>query len=90
MKFFANTLLISLFVPLVLIGLLSATIKFQILNFNFWQTTLAANNVYTKLSQTLQTYEENQIVKEGGKKSDAKILTDLITPQIFKIWSIKI
>jgi|GEM_PF-3147399 len=84
MKFTLNLVLLLLFIPLFTIALLSWTIKYQLLNINFWETTFNSAQVYPKLALTLRNYEETQIVKEGGRQSDAKILTDLITPENVK------
>jgi len=78
MKFFAKSILFIIFVPLFLIGTVAATIKYQLLIPVFWQKNFDQGNVYNNLSQTLKTYTEKQIVKEGGRISDVKILTDLI------------
>lgn len=82
MKFLAKLLLIILFVPLSLAAVLAATIKFQLLDANFWRSTFKNNNVYTNLSVVVKIAVENQNEKGGGKKSDLKVLTDVITPNI--------
>lgn len=80
MKIVIQALLVILFLPPFLIALFSYTLKFQLLNYTFWQETLTKNNVYTDLAANTKTSFDNQIAKEGGNKNDIKVLTDLITP----------
>jgi hypothetical protein len=75
-----NILLTFLFVVFFLIGLVSATSKFQLLTPGFWEKTLENQGAYPKVATILKTNVEDQITKEGGRKSDIKILTDIITP----------
>lgn len=80
MRFLGKFILIVLFVPLFLLAILTITVKFQLLRPDFWQTTFRANDVYTKLSVAFKNIAETQTVKEGGSLSDARVLTNLITP----------
>lgn len=81
MKFAAQFLLILFFVILFFVGLLAGTLKFQLLNFDFWKTSFEKNNVYQNLAVASKGSLESQIGKEGGSKKDAKVLTDLITTE---------
>ena len=81
MKVFASVVLVVLFIPLFLVSLFSYTLKFDLLNYNFWQTTLEKNNVYADLTINIKSSFDNQIVKEGGNKNDIKVITDLITTE---------
>jgi len=81
MKIVAQILLIIFFVVLFFVGLVSATLKFELLNYNFWETTFQKHNVYQNLTSVSKTSFEAQIDREGGNKDDVKILTDLITPE---------
>lgn len=80
MRYAAQFLLIAFFVVMSLVMLLSGTVKFQLLNFRFWQDDFTKNNVYQNIALSTKNSLESQIGKEGGSKNDAKVLTDLITP----------
>lgn len=81
MRFTANFFLITLFIAFFVIGLFSATSKFQLLVPRFWQKTLESQGIYPKVAAILKSDIETQIAKEGGSKSDIKVITDLITPE---------
>lgn len=81
MKVAAQVLLIIFFVILFFVGLVSSTFKFQLLDYNFWQSTFQKNNVYQNLAAVSKNSFESQIAKEGGNKNDVKILTDLISEE---------
>jgi len=80
MKSIATVILSVLTAILIIIGVGAATIRFQVLSPNFWETTLQKNDTYSNLSGVLKKAVEDQITSEGGRVGDAKILTDLITP----------
>lgn len=80
MKTFASILLVIFFIPLLLISVVSYTLKFQLLDYNFWQSTFQKNNVYQNLASESKGSFESQINSEGGNKNDIQVLTDLITP----------
>lgn len=84
MRYVAQFLLVLFIVILSLVVLLSATLKFQLLDFRFWQDTFTKNNVYQNLATSTKDSLESQIGKEGGSKSDARILTDLVTTENIK------
>src|SRR6187401_1056903 len=84
MKFFVKLLLIILFIPVAIVFIFSLTTKFQLLNSSFWKNNFKNNNVYANLSTDLKTYANNQVVKGGGKTSDLRIITDVITPTIIE------
>jgi hypothetical protein len=83
-KIAAQILLTIFFIILFSVGLISATFKFQLLNYNFWEASFQKYNVYQNLANVGKTSFESQIDKEGGNKNDVKILTDLITPENVK------
>lgn len=80
MKFTAKLILILLVIPLLVIGVFLTSVRFQILDPNFWQTTFRTNNVYSTLAAVLKNTAEQQTLKKGGSLSEAKVLTNLITP----------
>src|SRR5512143_554093 len=80
MKFAANFLLTILFIILAIALLLLGVFKFQLLDFHFWQNAFSKDNVYQELAVASKNSLDSQIASEGGSKSDARILTDLITP----------
>jgi len=82
MKFLAKLILIILLLPIGLAVIISSTVKFQLLSPNFWKDDFKNNNVYIDLSNDLKVYAENQNIKGGGKVSDLKVITDVITPAI--------
>jgi hypothetical protein len=81
MKITAQVLIIIFFVILFFIGLISATFKFGLLDYNFWQNSFGKHDVYQNLATVSKSSFESQINKEGGNKNDIRILTDLITPE---------
>lgn len=80
MRVIASIFLILLFVPLFLIAILATTVRFQILDSNFWLGTFSQNNIYENLSTAIKKYAEDKTVASGGNKNDIRVLTDLITP----------
>lgn len=84
MKFTAKLILILLVIPLFLIGVLLASVRFQLLSPDFWQTTFRTNNVYSTLATALKNTAEQETVKKGGSLQEARILTSLITPGILQ------
>lgn len=84
MKAFVQTLLVILFIPLFLIGLMSVTVKYQLLSPMFWQETFDTHNVYMSLSIALKDLVEEKTINEGGSRGDVKILTNLITSENLK------
>jgi len=82
MKFFAKLILILIIVPISLIVLVSLTIRLQLLDPNFWKSDFKNNNIYVSLSNDLKVYAEDQNIKGGGKTSDLKVVTNIITPTI--------
>ncbi len=82
MKIITKLILIIFFIPTILLVVISSTLKFQLLDFKFWQNNFKVNNVYVILSQDVKKYVENQNIKGGGKTEDLKILTDIITPDL--------
>lgn len=81
MRILAQILLIVLFVILFLAELISTTLKFTLLNYNFWEISLQKYSVYQSLTDVSKSSFESQIDREGGNKNDIKFLTDLITPE---------
>ena len=81
MKILAQVLLVIFFVILFFVGLVSTAFKFQLLDYNFWQSTFQKNDVYQNLAVVSKDSFESQIAKEGGNKNDIKILTDLISKE---------
>jgi hypothetical protein len=81
MKVAAQVLLVIFFVILFFVGLISSAFKFQLLDYNFWQSTFQKNDVYQNLAVVSKDSFESQIAKEGGNKNDIKILTDLISKE---------
>lgn len=80
MKTVASFILVIIFIPLFLIGIIAATSKFSLLNPVFWQRTFDTHNVYSDLAVNLKIMAEDKTVRDGGSRVDAKVLTDLITP----------
>lgn len=84
MRVAGSILLIIFVVPFLLLGVLSSTVKFQLLNSDFWLSTFEKNNVYSRIAEEIKTSAEMQVEKKGGSLKDAKVLTDLITPTNLK------
>lgn len=80
MKYTARTILGFLLIPLLLIGVILSTVRFQLLEPTFWQKTFRNNNVYSNLATVLKDTAEKQTVSEGGSLQEARVLTNLITP----------
>jgi hypothetical protein len=81
MKFAAQFLLILFFVIFTFAGLIGGTLKFQLLDYDFWNKAFEKHQTYSSLASASKTLLETQINKEGGSKSDAKVMTDLITTE---------
>jgi hypothetical protein len=81
MKFVAQFILTVVFVILFFVGLFAGTLKFQLLDSNFWETSFEKHNTYELLASESKSVLEKQINKEGGSKNDARVLTDLITKE---------
>jgi hypothetical protein len=84
MKFIIKSFLAILFIPVFLLLLLAVTFKFQLLDSSFWQKTFSQGSVYSNLSASLGSYIEEKVTAEGGSRSDAKIFTDLVSPENLK------
>jgi hypothetical protein len=81
MKFIAKLILTIVFIPVFLIFLFAVSLRFQLLASSFWENTFNSGDVYSKLSISINKNLESQAVSEGGRASDVKILTDLISPE---------
>lgn len=79
MRTAVSVLLIILFIPIFAIAVVSGTIEFRLLRPAFWTNTFEKNNVYDGLTVALQKSIKEQVSKEGGRVSEAKPITDLIT-----------
>lgn len=79
MRFIAQLFLVLIFTVLFFTALLAGTVKFQLLNYKFWQTAFDQHNVYQSLAENGKDSLNAQLVKAGGSKNDAKVLTDLVT-----------
>lgn len=84
MKTTAQILLVFLFEVVFLAGVISATLKFQLLDYNFWQNTFTKHNVYTNLATVSKTSFESQMKSGGRNLNDTAVLTNLITPENVK------
>jgi hypothetical protein len=84
MRTASKILVIALFIPLFLIGLLLSNIKFQALNTDFWLNTFEENRVYENLANSLKVSSDIKIDEGGGSSKDAEVLTGLITPENIK------
>jgi len=84
MKFVLKFILALLFVPIFLILLIGVTVRFQLLEPSFWENAFSSSNTYSNLSVSINKNLESQTIAEGGRASDVKILTDLITPENLK------
>jgi len=84
MKFVFKFILTTLFIPLFLLFLAGITVRFQFLEASFWENAFSTNDTYSKLSVSVSRSLESKTIAEGGKSSDIKILTDLISPENLK------
>jgi len=80
MRVLASIILVILTVPLLLIGILSATARFKALDPDFWITTFEKNNVYSEITESLKEMIVDTTVKEGGSPGEITLITDLVTP----------
>ncbi len=80
MKSAARIFLIIITTLLATVGIVLATIRFQFLEPTFWENSFDKHNVYNDLSAVVKKTVEAQITHDGGRVSDAKVLTDIITP----------
>lgn len=84
MKIIAKLILTIIFIPVFLIFLFTINLRFQLLTPSFWEKTFNSEDTYSKLSLAISKNLESRTVAEGGKASDIKILTDLVTPEYLK------
>lgn len=84
MKIIFKIFLTILFVLFSLILALSITFRFQLLNPNFWKNNFNTNGTYLSLSTIIKNNLEEQVSIGGGIKSDAGVLTNLVTPANLK------
>lgn len=81
MKYIAQFFLAILFIVLFILVLLTSTLKFALLNYNFWSSAFTKHDVYSELSSVIKSSVDQQVDRQGGTKSDVSILTDLVTPE---------
>ena len=67
-----------------LLLILAVNFRLQFLSASFWQSNFNTNNIYAKLSSSISKDLESQTVAEGGRVSDVKPLTDIVTPENLK------
>jgi hypothetical protein len=84
MKIFVKIVLNILFVVSIVLFSISLTLKFLVLNPNFWKKTFNDNQIYSQLSTAIKNNLDSQVIAGGGSKSDAAPLTDLVTPDNLK------
>lgn len=73
--------LVISFIGLFFVGLISATLKFGILNNNFWQKTFEKHAVYQDLATVFRSSFEEQVGEEGGNVEDVKLISNLMTEE---------
>ena len=88
MKFLVKLILIILLIPIGIITIIASTAKFDLLNPTFWQNAFKKNNVYVNLSVDIKNFVEDHSARGGGKISDLKSLTDIITPAIIEDFTV--
>lgn len=81
MKIVIQILLILLIILVFAVFQIGSVFKFALLNSNFWIMSFTRNNVYTSLSKVIKNSFELQVTKDGFDKNEARVLTDLITPE---------
>lgn len=79
MRIAVSVILIFLSIPVFLLGILSASIKFELLKPSFWETTFEKNNVYNSLTDITKQSIVEQTVSQGGTPSGIRVITDVIT-----------
>lgn len=86
MKMFLQILLLIIVVPAVLVGIISATFKYALLEPQFWETTYEKYDVYSGLTNILKKSIINQTISDGGRSTDVSSLTDLLTNSNIKVF----
>lgn len=81
MRIIAQVFLVFSFICIFFVGLISATLKFEILNGNFWQKTFEKQTVYQDLASVFKDSFEEQVSKEGGSVGDVKVISSLMTEE---------
>jgi len=61
--------------------LITATVKFEILNYNFLTNSFKTHNTYSGITQVVKNSINMQVGRGGGKINDITVLTDLITTE---------
>ena len=86
MKILGQIFLFIFIIPVVLLGMVASTVKFDLLRPQFWENTYEEHGVYSSLTGVLKKSVIDQTVKEGGRVSDINSLTDLLTNSNIKIF----
>lgn len=81
MKVAAQTLLIIFFLISFTAVLVTATVKFELLNYNFLTNSFKTHNTYSGITKVLKNSINIQVGRGGGEINDIAVLTDLITPE---------
>jgi hypothetical protein len=84
MKILLKLILVIAYIPIFLIFLVAANLRFQLLTPAFWNNTFGSESVYSKLSVSINKNLESQTIAEGGKASDVRVLTEIISPENLK------
>lgn len=83
MRVFGKISLTLLFIPLFIIFLATTSIRFQLLNANFYISSLANGNVYQQTSDNLKSLIENN-TQPGTQNEEVNTYLSLITPDNLK------
>lgn len=81
MKIVGQILLSLLFLMIFSVTLLTATMRFVLLDSKFWIKSFTQNNVYANLTGVIKENFNTQVGREGIRFEDTDILTGLITEE---------
>lgn len=86
MKMVGKSLLVILFIPLFIIFLAATSVRFQLLNQNFYIGSFEKHSVYQQTSDNLKNLIVESYGQEAVSSKQIKTYTDLLTPDTLKLF----
>lgn len=86
MRVLGKILLTILFIPLFFLFLISTTLRFQILNQNFWLNTLQQEGVYENIEVALKEGFMQKAQEESVSTQESLLVSSLITADNIKVF----
>ncbi len=81
MRTFAQVLLLIFYLIFFIILMFSSTLKYALLDYNYWTKSFEKHEVYLTLTNVVHESINSQVNSQGGNAKDVVVLTDLVTPE---------